>query len=222
MTPGVALIWDVTAPGEAAAAFLEGLAAGVPALSPRVSVALHPRLAVVHLHFKSTGSPVALSRLETQARQAGGRLLDLGHLSGKKLEDFRSRFLMPPSGEALELESFAAAAQAVRGALAGPVVRRPETLGVVFETAAELVREHSTNLSKGGLFIPTSLRPALNSQTPVTLTLPDGTSLITIARVVQLIEHPTRGGVGVALADPALSAALTKYLATLTPAARAS
>lgn len=61
VSSGVALIWDVTAPAEAAAAFVAALGKWVPVVSPLVAVALHPRLAVVHLHFKApVSSPSAL------------------------------------------------------------------------------------------------------------------------------------------------------------------
>lgn len=233
MNSGVVLIWDVSAPAETAAAFVEALGEWAPALSPVVGVALHPGLVVVHLHFKAMTSPLALSRLEAEARQAGGRFLDLQHLPEKKVADFRRRFLTPPSGAALRFDSFGEAAQTVRGALraaasskpheapgpqARPARRYDVLLAVEFKTEADFIREYAANISKGGLFIPTPLRPPVNSQAHLTIGLPNGASLGTIVRVVQLLEHPARGGVGVAfLGDASLRAALEEYLATLTP-----
>lgn len=244
---GVAFIWDVTAPAEAAAAFIEGLGEWVPAGPPAIAVALHPGLAIVHLQLDATlCSPANLSRLEAQTRKAGGRFLELLRLQTHKREEFHRRFLKAPEGESIELDDFKAAAHAVRSALRGPAshppvaeargaaapqpeargphsrsARRHEVLlAVEFKTQADFVREHATNISKGGLFVSTAQRPALNSEAHLTIHLPNGQSLRTIVRVVHLLDQPGHGGIGVAFRpdDAAFQMSLRAYLATLSGA----
>jgi uncharacterized protein (TIGR02266 family) len=108
-------------------------------------------------------------------------------------------------------------AKPARGIDARTATRHEVFLGVEFKTGEEFAREYATNISKGGLFIRTDKKPALNAEAMLTLHLPSGESLRTIVRVV----HASDAGIGVAFSavDAAFDAALKRYLATL-PGAR--
>jgi uncharacterized protein (TIGR02266 family) len=104
-----------------------------------------------------------------------------------------------------------------RGVEARTAPRYEVFLGVEFKTEAEFAHEYATNISKGGLFLRTEKRPALNSEALLTLHLPSGESLKTVARVVHVSELPPPGGVGVSFnpGDTAFEAALKKYLSSI-------
>ncbi|MBX7102128.1 MAG: PilZ domain-containing protein [Myxococcaceae bacterium] len=90
-------------------------------------------------------------------------------------------------------------------------------LQVAFGTEADFRREYSANISKGGLFLKTSARPALNSETTLAITLPNGQTLTTSARVVHVQDHPQYGGLGLAFGkgSAAFEAGLKAYLSAL-------
>jgi uncharacterized protein (TIGR02266 family) len=100
-----------------------------------------------------------------------------------------------------------------RGIEARTAPRYEVLLGVEYKTGEEFAREYATNISKGGLFIRTDKKPALNTEALLTLHLPSGDSLRTVVRVV----HASDAGIGVTFttADATFDAALKRYLATL-------
>ena len=106
----------------------------------------------------------------------------------------------------------------VRG---GPENRRDRrydvALEVEFRTNAELAREHAVNISRGGLFVRTQLRPELDSVVLVTVQLPNGEKIQGEALVVHHREGEEEGGVGLAFVseDRAFSDRLDRYLAEL-------
>lgn len=112
----------------------------------------------------------------------------------------------PPQGEA-----------ATRG---GPEHRRDPrfavSLAVEFRTNAELVREHALNISRGGLFVRTRLRPELDTVVAVIVQLPSGEKIEGEALVVHHRDG-AEGGVGLAFVseDRAFSDRLEQYLADL-------
>jgi uncharacterized protein (TIGR02266 family) len=90
-------------------------------------------------------------------------------------------------------------------------------LAVEFKTVDDFVREHATNISKGGLFVATPERPPLNSEARLTLHLPNGNRLHTVVRVVHHRDTSEPGGVGVAFSpdDVDFREELRAYLASL-------
>jgi uncharacterized protein (TIGR02266 family) len=112
-------------------------------------------------------------------------------------------------------------AASVTPARPGPESRRARrydvALEVEFGTHAELAREHAVNISRGGLFIRTGLRPELDSVALVTVQLPTGEKIQGEALVVHHREGEDEGGVGLAFLseDRAFSERLERYLAEL-------
>lgn len=89
-------------------------------------------------------------------------------------------------------------------------------LEVAFKTNEAFVREYATNISKGGLFIQTTERPAVNSEVLVVLQLPSGQAVEVGGRVVCHVPGPAPGGVGLAFNERAKSlVALSEYLTSL-------
>lgn len=114
------------------------------------------------------------------------------------------------------------AAAPAPAAAAGTAADRRQTrydvmLGVEFKTEADFVKEHATNISKGGLFIRSKERPKLDTLARISLHLPNGQRLDTVARVVHVLDHPEWGGIGLQFqkGDAAFEAALSTYLQTL-------
>lgn len=89
-------------------------------------------------------------------------------------------------------------------------------LEVEFHTELEFVLEHAVNISNGGLFVRTELRPELDSAVNVAVTLPNGARLQGQAVVAHHRDGPD-GGVGLAFVseDPAFLGTLDAYLASL-------
>lgn len=89
-------------------------------------------------------------------------------------------------------------------------------LEVCFRTESDFVREHATNMSSGGVFVPTDQRPPIDSDVLLTVRLPNGDILQSPAQVVQHMEQPRRGvGLSFAGYEPAFEAALQAYLLSL-------
>ena len=90
------------------------------------------------------------------------------------------------------------------------------SLQVEFRTEAEFLHEHATNISRGGLFIRTRMRPELDSVVIVTVLLPTGERIQGEAVVVHVREGD-EGGVGLAFLseDRRFSESLDRYLAQL-------
>jgi len=97
------------------------------------------------------------------------------------------------------------------------VTRRDAFLEVEFRSDMEFVREHATNISRGGIFVRTDLRPPLESEVMLTIRLPNGDVLHSPARVVHVVEEPKVGGVGLAFTgtDFSFQAAMRAYLLAL-------
>jgi uncharacterized protein (TIGR02266 family) len=94
--------------------------------------------------------------------------------------------------------------------------RYPVALAVEFRSDAELAREHALNISLGGLFVRTRLRPELDTAVLVTVQLPNGEKIQGEALVVHHREGED-GGVGLAFVseDRAFLDRLDQYLAEL-------
>jgi uncharacterized protein (TIGR02266 family) len=111
--------------------------------------------------------------------------------------------------------------QAVAPAHGGPENRRDRryqvALEVEFRTDDELAREHAINISRGGLFVRTQLRPELDTVVLVTVQLPNGEKIQGEALVVHHREGEEEGGLGLAFVseDRAFSDRLDRYLAEL-------
>ena len=90
-------------------------------------------------------------------------------------------------------------------------------LEVSFSSADELISEHSANISKGGIFVRTTRRFALNSELGLEIQLPNQQRLRTGARVVWMDERPGHTGVGLVFVgnDKEFSSRLEQYLALL-------
>lgn len=93
------------------------------------------------------------------------------------------------------------------------------SLDIEFATAADFVREHASNISRGGLFIRTAKRPPLDAVAEVKVALPTGEVLKGQAVVVHHREGDG-GGVGLAFVgeDRAFADALDRYLLRLAEA----
>ncbi|MBI5543996.1 MAG: PilZ domain-containing protein [Deltaproteobacteria bacterium] len=91
------------------------------------------------------------------------------------------------------------------------------TMEIEFKTDSAFVTEYASNLSKGGVFVRTKLRPQQNTYVPLRLHLPSGKILETSARVVHVFDHPEHGGVGLAFEkrDPQFEKELVQYIAGL-------
>jgi uncharacterized protein (TIGR02266 family) len=117
--------------------------------------------------------------------------------------------------------SVASAPEAVKAVPAPVLNARSATrfevqVEVEFKTDEEFVREYATNISKGGMFVRTSRRPALNSEVEMVVKLPSGQTVDLVARVVHVLDSPEHGGLGLAFTpNSAKDARLGEYLATL-------
>src|SRR5262249_33972664 len=91
------------------------------------------------------------------------------------------------------------------------------SLDVEFKTEFEFVQEHATNISNGGLFVRTPLRPEVDSEVSIRIKLPNGEILESSARVAHVYSNAERGGVGFEFKsdDPKFRSALDAYLASL-------
>ncbi len=87
--------------------------------------------------------------------------------------------------------------------------RVPVRLRVELGTGEALLREYTTNLSRGGAFVATQSPPPMGTRLPLVVALPDGTELELAAEVVRVFTKESAaasGGVagcGVAFLDPA-------------------
>ena len=237
----VVFVWKSSVPNTAIAQFFESLVDLIP--RDQVVISVIHRAGGVSLHlniaFSLYGRPL-LKDLEARAISAKSEFAELARIREDQRAPFRATFLTPQSGEPQIFESFGVAARALRerpvpaaapapapaperaAANAPPDRRAPRfdvNLAVEFKTDDELKQEHATNISKGGLFIRTALRPALNSIARVSVRLPNGASLEALARVAHLQDQPPPGGIGVAFepSDGSFNKKLGEYLATLPP-----
>jgi uncharacterized protein (TIGR02266 family) len=243
----LAVLWDLKSVPDLAKAFIESLATTFPPTDGQeIAVTLRPGMAALTIKPSfALYSRHTLKQLEADAKRSGGRLVELLRLPADERESFRKQFLAPASGEPQMVAHYKSAAATIAQHLQGsttvevrtratatpsqskapPVLdkarrvspRYPVNFEVEFKTDTDLVREHATNISKGGIFIRTTKRPGLNSEIGLDLKLPNGEILKTSARVVHIMDHPQYGGIGLAFppGDTELSAALEKYLATL-------
>jgi len=86
-----------------------------------------------------------------------------------------------------------------------------------FRTDLHFVREYAANMSSGGIFVPTHLRPVFDSEVLLTVRIPNGDILQSPARVVRVVDQPPPGGVCLSFArrEPAFEAALHTYFLSL-------
>lgn len=93
------------------------------------------------------------------------------------------------------------------------------SLEVEFQSDREFVIEHATNISRGGLFVRTSRRPAVDSVVRVNVKLPSGAQ-IEGAAVVAHVREGEPGGVGLVFLseDRSFANGLDAYLASLASA----
>jgi uncharacterized protein (TIGR02266 family) len=237
----LAILWDATAPAAAVQRVLESLDEHFePKLVSNIALTLSPAMACLHFSVDfSAYNRTALSQLESEAKKSSGRFIEMLRIPEDKREGFKAQFLSPPQGVPLACESFKECKRPllehieklVSGRAATPVVKPPPrttsyptarqsprfnvNLQVDFENASDFAREHASNISKGGLFVRTSQRPALNSELGLRIKLPNGQVLQTSARVVHVVDHPQHGGVGLAFSreDPLFMETLDRYLA---------
>lgn len=90
-------------------------------------------------------------------------------------------------------------------------------LGVTFGSDAAFVREHATNISRGGLFVETLNPPAVGTTVEVKVTLPSGDVLVSPAMVAHVVSDGPGPGVGLSFSESEASFiwALDRYLSTL-------
>jgi uncharacterized protein (TIGR02266 family) len=242
----VAFIWESPTTADTAAKTIESLLDGFDPRQVGISVVRRPNLVTLQLVLDfSLYSRGMLTKLQALGQQSGGHFVELLRIPEEQREAFSRQFLTPVQGEAETFDSFIVAARTVRAHLAGlgvaPLIEPPPpraspsasaasgkpqlratprhdvVLELQFNTAAELAKEYATNISRGGLFIRTKLRPKLNTQALLSLSLPNGEVLRVIVRVVHVMDHPEHGGVGVAFepGDDSFSVGLERYLDSL-------
>lgn len=244
---GLAMLWDVKALPANAKRLVEGLDSHFPASSVSdLALTLFPAMACFHFSVQfSAYARTTLAQVDTEVQKSGGRLIELLRIPEDKREAFRAQFLMPPRGEPLSCGSFGEVARLLHEHLtkvasgqtapsreakpAGPTEpyggfasarqapRYHVNLEVEFTTEDDFAREHTLNISKGGIFVKTKQRPPLNSELGLKLRLPNGQVIQTNARVVHVVDNPLSGGVGLAFTrdDPVFNRNLESYLATL-------
>lgn len=243
----LAFVWDSKSLHELVKAFVEGLETVFPPTGAQdLAVTLRPTLAVLSLKPSFTlYARSTMNQLESDAKRSGGRIVEMLRLPPDERESFRKHFLLAVSGEPQMFSQYKSAAAAISDHIRGmtSVEARPRApapaketkpppvlqksgrtsprysvnLDVEFKTQLDFVREHATNISKGGIFIRTTQRPGLNSEIGVKLKLPNGQLVETPARVVHVMDHPEHGGIGVSFppGNSALATTLEKYLASL-------
>ncbi len=244
-TFALAILWDGTAAPPAVQRVLETLETHFePSVLSNLALTLSPTLAC--LHFTADFSAYAratLTELEAETKKSGGRFIELLRIPEEKRDAFKAQFLLPPQGAPLSCGSFKECSRPLiehLGKLAsgradvpvakpppqqrqgqGPTTRQAPRFNVnlqlEFETEADFVREHAGNISKGGVFVRTAQRPALNAELGVRIKLPNGEVIQTSARVVHVVDHPKTGGIGLAFSreDPLFTSKLDKYLAEI-------
>jgi uncharacterized protein (TIGR02266 family) len=243
-TFSLALVWDGTASAPDIQRVFENLETCFePSVVSNLALIQSPAFACLHFTVDfSAYSRSTLSQLESETKKSGGRFIELLRIPEDKREAFKTQFLMPAHGTNLSCSSFKDCsrplvehlAKLASGRADVPTVKPPpqprqsssETrqaprfnvnLDVEFKTEFDFTREHASNISKGGVFVRTTQRPALNSELGLRIKLPNGQVIQTSARVVHVVDHPQHGGVGLAFSreDPLFSGALDRYLAEI-------
>jgi uncharacterized protein (TIGR02266 family) len=211
-----------------------------------VALTLSPATACLHFSVDfSVYSRGALNQLESEVKKSGGRLIELLRIPEEKREAFKAQFLLPPGGAPMTFSHLKLTARPLEEHLVKlaaadhvrrvPVITQPSAparaplpqqrqsprfsvnLEVHFQTESDFVREHASNLSKGGIFLNTKERPPLNSELGLKIRLPNNELIQTTARVVHHVEQPAPGGVGLAFNqdDSGFEQMLENYLAGL-------
>ena len=244
-TFSLAILWDASASAPAVQRVVENLETTFEGSAvSNLAVIQLPSMACLHFTVDFCAySRATLTQLESDTTKSGGRFIELLRIPEDKREAFKAQFLTPAQGSNLACGSFKECGRPLAehlGKLAAgraevPTVKpspaRPRQTGpdarqaprfdvnlqVEFDTEADFAREHATNISKGGVFVRTTQRPALNSELGLRIKLPNGQVLQTPARVVHVVDHPENGGVGLAFSreDPAFGGALDQYLAEI-------
>jgi uncharacterized protein (TIGR02266 family) len=243
----LAILWDGGAAPEVVERVLETLETHFePSVLSNLALTLSPALACLHFTVDfSAYARATLTQLETDTKQSGGRFVELLRIPEEKRDAFKAQFLFPSEGSPLSCQSFKDCSRPLMEHLRklasarpdAPVVKpaprasprqvqRSDTrhaprfnvnLEVEFKTEADFVREYAANIAKGGMFVRTAQRPALNSEIGVRIKLPNGEVIQTSARVVHALDHPQPGGVGLAFSreDPLFTGKLDEYLAEI-------
>jgi uncharacterized protein (TIGR02266 family) len=101
--------------------------------------------------------------------------------------------------------------------------RYPVNLEVRFRSNAELLQEHATNISRGGLFVRSERKFQLNAAVALTIHLPNGQALDATARVAHVHRSPDGPGAGLQFTgdNRDFYLALDRYLAELAESAEA-
>ena len=99
--------------------------------------------------------------------------------------------------------------------------RYPVKLEVRFRSARDLLDEHATNISKGGLFVRTPRKLDLDERVALSIRLPNGQALTASARVAHVHAGPGEPGVGLEFEgdNQEFNLALDRYLAELAESA---
>ncbi len=243
-TFALAILWDGTASPQAVQRVFENLETSFePSVVSNLALTQSPALACLHFTVDfSAYSRATLAQLESETKKSGGRFIELLRIPEDKRDAFKAQFLMPPQGSPLACRNFKECSQPLAEHLARlasgrvdvPMVKPPPqprqdssstrqaprfnvNLQVEFDTEADFAREHTINISKGGVFVRTTQRLGLNSELGLRIKLPNGQMIQTPARVVHVVDHPQNGGVGLAFSreDPQFIDVLEKYLAEI-------
>ena len=244
-TFSLAILWDASASAPAVQRVVENLETTFEASAvSNLAVIQLPSMACLHFTVDfSAYSRATLTQLESDTTKSGGRFIELLRIPEDKREAFKAQFLMPAQGSILACGSFKECSRPLAESLGKLAAGRAEVpmakpsppparqtssdmrqaprfnvnLQVEFDNEADFAREHTINISKGGVFVRTTQRPALNSELGLRIKLPNGQVIQTPARVVHVVDHPQNGGVGLAFSreDQAFASALDQYLAEI-------
>lgn len=240
-TFGLALLWDVTSPPATVKQLIESLDSHFPGSKvSKITVALSPTMACLQFFVDfSLYARNTLAQVDSDVKKSGGRFIELLRIPEDKREAFKAQFLLSTHGapstfkhlkdcarpiqeHLTKLPSGIQKARLVRptapAAAPRPSQRRQAprfscNLEVEFQTDNAFVREHAMNISKGGIFVCTSQRPALYSELGLKIRLPNGQLLQTTACVAHILEQPAPGGVGLTFSenDPLFTRLLERY-----------
>ena len=174
----------------------------------------------MELEIPGDGSEL-LRQLGRMVQRAGGQLFEKGGL-----EAANSNLLLPTSGPAQRFEEPSGAAAVLEQHLSQVAAassldfRRSRRIDVRLPTEVWSGDRYSsctaTNLSLGGMFVRTDLRPVFQSQVRVRTPLFSGELLVATATVVHILDLAKDGGLGLEFVyDPALQEQVGRYLTSL-------
>jgi hypothetical protein len=190
-----------------------------------VDLVRSPAGAILEVELELPGEGAEMLRQIGRAVQrAGGQLIEKGTLEAAT----NSSLLLPTQGAAERFSEARAAAEGLQEHLAAllqtsgadqRITRRFDVrLTVEMWAGSRYAEGIATNLSLGGMFVKTDLRPEFKSKVGVRSPLPGGQTLVATATVVHILALPKDGGLGLEFAyDPSLQTTLSRYLSTLPP-----